>query len=105
MCFSLLDGNEINQLQERLASTELQMCKILTALDSASDRVAGMTKPSTVKPPLDPSSPSSDDENQEENEQCSPSLSSNSNHHSSAEEDEDEDDQTIPVINGKQKEE
>jgi hypothetical protein len=41
-----IDGNEITQLQERLASTESQMCKILTALDAASDKVNQMTKKS-----------------------------------------------------------
>ena len=94
------------------------MCKILTALDAASDRVAGMTKPSTVKSPSEPSPPSSDDEgvpyqieddDDEKNEHCSPSLSSNSsNHHSSVEEEEeedDDDDQSIPVITRKAKEE
>lgn len=39
-----LTGHEINKLQERLATTEAQMCKILTALDSASDKVARKTK-------------------------------------------------------------
>jgi hypothetical protein len=41
--FSSIDGNEINQLQERLASTEAQMCKILTALDMASNKVNQIT--------------------------------------------------------------
>lgn len=43
MTFSSIDGNEINQLQERLASTEAQMCKILTALDMASNKVNQIT--------------------------------------------------------------
>jgi len=43
LTFSSIDGNEINQLQERLASTEAQMCKILTALDMASNKVNQIT--------------------------------------------------------------
>lgn len=38
-CYYSLDGDEILLLQDRLASTEAQMCKILTALDSASNKV------------------------------------------------------------------
>lgn len=39
-----LNGSEINVLQERLASTEAQMCRILTALDAASDKVTRTSK-------------------------------------------------------------
>lgn len=42
-----LQGDEILLLQDRLASTEAQMCKILTALDSASNKVNKITE----KPP------------------------------------------------------
>lgn len=41
---SLIGGNEIIQLQERLVSTEAQMCKILSALDAASEKVDTVTK-------------------------------------------------------------
>ena len=44
--FFTVDGNEIGQLQERLASTEAQMCKILTALDCASNKVQEVSKKS-----------------------------------------------------------
>jgi hypothetical protein len=40
----LIESNEIVQLQDRLASTEAQMCKILSVLDSASDKVNKITK-------------------------------------------------------------
>ena len=39
-----LSNNEISQLQDRLASTEAQMYKILTALDAASNKVNELTK-------------------------------------------------------------
>ena len=39
-----LSNNEISQLQDRLASTEAQMYKILSALDSASTRMSEITK-------------------------------------------------------------
>ena len=45
----LIDGDEIYLLQERLASTEAQMCQILSALDAASDKVNEMTKISKVE--------------------------------------------------------
>jgi hypothetical protein len=47
--YYLLDTTEINQLQDRLTSTEAQMCKILTALDAASDKVSDMTKKPKVE--------------------------------------------------------
>jgi phage-related tail protein len=39
-----LTNNEISQLQNRLASTEAQMYKILNALDAASNKVNELTK-------------------------------------------------------------
>jgi len=39
-----LTNNEISQLQERLASTEAQMYKILNALDAASNKINDITK-------------------------------------------------------------
>ncbi|CAF0865644.1 unnamed protein product [Adineta ricciae] len=39
-----LTSNEISQLQDRLASTEAQMCKILNALDIASNQVNKLTR-------------------------------------------------------------
>ncbi len=39
-----LTQNEISQLQDRLASTEAQMYKILTALDAASTKMNEITK-------------------------------------------------------------
>jgi chromosome segregation ATPase len=39
-----LSSNEITQLQDRLASTEAQMYKILNALDAASNQVNQLTK-------------------------------------------------------------
>jgi hypothetical protein len=39
-----LTTNEIFQLQDRLASTEAQMCKVLNALDAASSKVKELTK-------------------------------------------------------------
>ena len=43
----LLDTTEIDRLQERLATTEAQMCKILSALDAASEKVNDLTKKPT----------------------------------------------------------
>jgi len=39
-----LTTNEIFQLQDRLASTEAQMCKVLNALDAASSKVKELSK-------------------------------------------------------------
>ena len=39
-----LSNNEISELQNRLASTEAQMSKILNALDAASTKVNELTK-------------------------------------------------------------
>ena len=39
-----LSHDEINQLQERLAFTEAQMCKILNALDAASNKVHELSR-------------------------------------------------------------
>jgi phage-related tail protein len=39
-----LSPNEITQLQDRLASTEAQMYKILSALDAASSKMNEITK-------------------------------------------------------------
>ncbi len=39
-----LSNNEIAQLQDRLASTEAQMFKILNALDAASNKMNELTK-------------------------------------------------------------
>jgi len=39
-----LTNNEISQLQDRLASTEAQMYKILSALDAASNKMNELTK-------------------------------------------------------------
>lgn len=108
--FCSLDGTEINQLQERLVSTEAQMCRILTALDSASNRVTGVSKSPPVKPPSEHPSSSDDEgvpnqiEDEDENEHCSPLISSSSNQQSSAEE-QDDDDQSTPIITSKQKSE
>jgi len=58
-----LNGNEILQLQERLTSTEAQMCKILTALDSASDKVNEMTKNTEKSDKIEEEHQSSEGEN------------------------------------------
>lgn len=42
MFLLFIDHDEVTQLQARLASTEAQMCKILTALDMASEKVNAM---------------------------------------------------------------
>ncbi|CAF1359304.1 unnamed protein product [Adineta steineri] len=39
-----LTNNEISQLQDRLATTEAQMCKIVNALDAASNEMSKLTK-------------------------------------------------------------
>ena len=102
--FCSLDGTDINQLQERLVSTEAQMCRILTALDSASNRVTGVSKSPPVKPPSEHSSSSDDEgvpnqiEDEEENEHRSLSISSSSQQSS-------DDDQSTPIITSKQKSE
>jgi flagellar capping protein FliD len=41
---SNLTNNEISQLQDRLASTEAQMYKILHALDAASNKMNAITQ-------------------------------------------------------------
>ena len=84
-CF-VIDGTEINHLQDRLASTEAQMCKILTALDAASDKVNKLTKkPAKVATEEEPVDRSSSDSDASDND-----LPSNDPvHDSSAEEDEE----------------
>ena len=62
-----IDGTEINHLQDRLASTEAQMCKILTALDAASDKVNKLTKKPAKVPAKVPASESDDSAEEDDN--------------------------------------
>lgn len=80
--FFVIDGEEVAQLQERLASTEAQMCKILTALDTASDKVKELsTKPEKTK-----------EEEEEEQHQSIPKSSNGEESSSSLSDEEEEDD-------------
>jgi len=56
-----LNTTEIDRLQERLATTEAQMCKILSALDAASEKVNDLTKKPTKIPIVEEDSCESED--------------------------------------------
>ncbi|CAF3389619.1 unnamed protein product [Rotaria sp. Silwood1] len=90
-----LDNKEITQLQERLASTEAQMCKILTALDMASEKVNVITKNANKSSKTDDEycsaskSPSEDESNIDQN-QSLPSSDEENVHSQVEEEDNNE---------------
>ncbi|CAF3314969.1 unnamed protein product [Rotaria socialis] len=92
-----LDNTEIVQLQERLASTEAQMCKILSALDVASEKVNTTIKTTnrSPKPAKEKnccvSRSSSEDESNSDHNQC---LSSSDEENPPDQVVEDEDDET-----------
>ncbi|CAF0847975.1 unnamed protein product [Adineta ricciae] len=104
-----LHGNEIVQLQERLMSTEAQMCKILSALDTASEKVSKLSRTIKESPKVEKEqeeeqkqesdelheeeSLSSSDEDEKQSDQCHRSSESLSSNNSA---DEEEQDQTAP---------
>ncbi|CAF1326549.1 unnamed protein product [Adineta steineri] len=102
-----LNGNEIIQLQERLMTTEAQMCKILGALDAASDKVTEINQKTKKSPKVkneenidheESLSPSDEEEDETDNksDEHNHSLSLSSSNSSTADEEEEED-QAAPI--------